>query len=165
MRIRIALLCLCLVLIPSTSPAGPSCGTPAGECPTAHGFYRVALPEGAEGPVPGVIYLHGWGSSSAVLMKNKPMLAALAARGYALIAPEGIRTSPGRSQKNWAVRDGRDYERDDLAFLAEARAMCMTSARILLPWSCNAITSRSSISGSWCRVKKSCRPPAKKEPT
>ncbi len=119
MRIRIALLCLCLVLIPSTSPAGPSCGTSAGECATAHGFYRVALPEGAEGPVPAVIYLHGWGSSSAVLMKNKLMLAALAARGYALIAPEGIRTSPGRSQKNWAVRDGRDYERDDLAFLAE----------------------------------------------
>ena len=119
MRIRIALLCLCLVLIPSTSPAGPTCGTPAGECATAHGFYRVALPEGAEGPVPAVIYLHGWGSSSAALMKNQPMRTALAALGDALIAPEGMRTSPERRQKNWAVRDGHDYGRDDLAFLAE----------------------------------------------
>ena len=118
MRIRIALLCLCLALIPSIAPAEP-CGNPAAECPTTRGFYRLALPEGAEGLVPAVIYLHGWGSSSAVLRKNKLMLTALAARGYALIAPEGIRTSPGRSQKNWAVRDGRDYERDDLAFLAE----------------------------------------------
>ncbi len=118
MPIRFALLCLCLVLSPSTAPAEP-CGTPAGECPTANGFYRLALPDGATGPVPAVIYLHGWDSSSAVLMKNQPMLTALAARGYALIAPEGIRTSPERNQKNWAVRDGRVYERDDLVFLAE----------------------------------------------
>ncbi|MFQ5565419.1 MAG: alpha/beta hydrolase family esterase [Paracoccaceae bacterium] len=135
MRIRIALSCLCLVLIPSTAPAAP-CGTPAGECPTEHGFYRLAVPEGAEGPVPALIFLHGWGGSSAGMMKNKPMLAALAARGYALIAPEGIRTSPERSQKNWAVRDGRVYERDDLVFLAEvlddAAARGVDRTRVLM---------------------------------
>ena len=122
MHIRFALLCLCLVLIPSIAPAEP-CGTPAGECPTAHGFYRLALPEGAaeavSGPVPAVIYLHGWGSNSAAAMRNKAMRAVLAARGYALIAPEGIRTSATRKQKNWAGRDGWVYQRDDLAFLAE----------------------------------------------
>jgi polyhydroxybutyrate depolymerase len=52
-------------------------------------------------------------------MKNQATLATLAALGYALIAPEGLRTSPERKQKNWAVRDGRTYERADLAFLAE----------------------------------------------
>jgi polyhydroxybutyrate depolymerase len=66
-----------------------------------------------------VIYLHGWGASSAGAMNNKAMRAVLAARGYALIAPEGIRTSATRKHKNWAVRDGRVYQRDDLAFLAE----------------------------------------------
>jgi polyhydroxybutyrate depolymerase len=117
MRRTLAALVLCLAALPAG--AQPVCGDAAAECPTAHGFYRLALPEGAEGPVPAVIYLHGWGSSSAGAMKNKAMRTALASRGYALIAPEGIRTSATRKQKNWAVRDGRDYERDDLAFLAE----------------------------------------------
>ena len=116
MRASIAL-ALCLLGLPAQ--AQPACGDAATECLTAHGFYRLALPEGAAGPVPALIHLHGWGGSSAATMKNRAMRAALAARGYALVAPEGIRTSPERSQKNWAVRDGRVYERDDLAFLAE----------------------------------------------
>ena len=89
MRRALAALVLCLAALPAA--AQPVCGDPAAKCPTALGFYRLALPEGATAPVPAVIYLHGWGSSSAGLMKNRPMLAALAARGYALIAPEGIR--------------------------------------------------------------------------
>jgi len=117
MRRTLATLVLCLATLPAG--AQPVCGDAAAECPTAHGFYRLALPDGVPGPVPAVIYLHGWGSSSAGAMKNKAMRAALAARGYALIAPEGIRTSAERKQKNWAVRDGRVYERDDLVFLAE----------------------------------------------
>jgi len=117
MRSVPALFCLCLLALPAQ--ARPACGDATTECPTAHGFYRLALPEGATGPVPAVIHLHGWGGSSAATMRNKAMLTALAARGYALIAPEGMRTSATRKQKNWAVRDGRHYERDDLAFLAE----------------------------------------------
>ncbi|MCH8953214.1 MAG: dienelactone hydrolase family protein [Proteobacteria bacterium] len=116
MRASIAL-ALCLLGLPAQ--AQPACGDAATECLTAHGFYRLALPEGAAGPVPALIHLHGWGGSSAATMKNRAMRAALAARGYALVAPEGIRTSAARKQKNWAVRDGRAYERDDLAFLAE----------------------------------------------
>ncbi len=121
MRTIPALVCLCLLALPAQAEL--ACGDPTAECRTAQGFYRLALPEGAagavSGPVPALIYLHGWGGSSAGAMKNKAIRAVLAARGYALIAPEGIRTSPERSQKNWAVRDGRIYQRDDLAFLAE----------------------------------------------
>ncbi len=117
MRAIPALVCFCLLALPAQ--AQPACGDATTECPTAQGFYRLALPEGAAGPVPAVIYLHGWGGSSAATMKNQAMRQALAARGYALIAPEGIRTSATRKQKNWAVRDGRAYERDDLAFLAD----------------------------------------------
>jgi polyhydroxybutyrate depolymerase len=53
-----------------------------------------------------------------------------------LIAPEGVQTSPERAQKNWAVRDGQTYERDDLAFLAEvledAAAQGIDRGRVLM---------------------------------
>lgn len=112
----LAFACVCVAF----SAAAQDCGTPAGECPTAHGFYRLVMPpEAAGGPVPAVIYLHGWGGSSAGVMKNKAMLASLAARGYALIVPEGVRTVPGREQRSWGIRNGRTYARDDTAFLAE----------------------------------------------
>jgi polyhydroxybutyrate depolymerase len=117
MRLTLAAALFFLAALPAHSQL--ACGDPAIDCPTANGSYRLALPAQAAGPVPALVFLHGWGGSSAGAMKNRAMLATLGARGYALIAPEGIRTSPTRSQKNWAVRDGRDYARDDLAFLSE----------------------------------------------
>jgi polyhydroxybutyrate depolymerase len=117
MRLLAATLALCLAALPVG--AEPICGDPAVECPTPAGFYRLALPTGANGPVPAVIFLHGWGGSSQGVMKNTAMLATLSARGYALIVPEGVKNSPEYKQRDWSVRDGSDYERDDLAFLAE----------------------------------------------
>lgn len=135
MRLATAMFCLCLATASGARAAGP-CGTPQGECPTAHGFYRLALPGNEGGQVPAVMFLHGWGGSSEGVMKNAAMLATLSARGYALIAPEGERTSPEREQKNWAVRDGRPYGRDDIAFLQEvlddAAAHGVDRGRILL---------------------------------
>lgn len=119
MRPMPAILALCGALVATHAPAA-DCGVPAGECPTEHGLYRLAMPPGNEGgAVPAVMFVHGWGGSSEGVMKNAAMLSTLAERGYALIAPEGMRTSPEREQKNWAVRDGRQYERDDIAFLRE----------------------------------------------
>jgi polyhydroxybutyrate depolymerase len=109
----------CLSVVAAPLRAG-DCGTPEGDCRTANGFYRLALPPQAnDGPVPAVIYLHGWGGSSAGVIKNRAIQATLAARGYALIAPEGERTVPGRKQQSWGIRNGRTYKRDDIAFLAE----------------------------------------------
>ena len=112
MRITLAAALFCLATLPAHSQL--ACGDPAIDCPTASGSYRLALPAQAAGPVPALVFLHGWGGSSAGVMKNRAMLATLRARGYALIAPEGIPTSANRSQKNWAVRDGRDYARDEV---------------------------------------------------
>jgi polyhydroxybutyrate depolymerase len=134
MRPFLAAFLLCLATLPAF--AGQDCGDPAGECTTPGGFYRLALPVDAVKPAPAVVFLHGWGGSSAGTMKNRAMLAILAARGYALIAPEGLRTSATRTQKNWAVRDGRDYQRDDIAFLTEvlddAAARGVDRDRVLL---------------------------------
>lgn len=118
MRRIAALLGLSLLTAASAAPA-QGCGTPEGTCPVATGVYRLALPPSEGGPVPAVVYLHGYSGSAEGVMRNAAMLGALAARGYALIAPEGQPT-PGRPDRlNWSVRDGRPLPRDDLAFLAE----------------------------------------------
>ena len=104
MRFALALLALALAVL--LARGQDACGTPKVECPTDLGFYRLVLPERAAGPVPAVIYLHGWGGSSAGVMKNRAMRAHLSARGFALIMPEGRPTGPSREQKDWSVRDG-----------------------------------------------------------
>jgi polyhydroxybutyrate depolymerase len=94
MRLSLAALAFCCSIAPAA--AQPACGEPAGQCATQNGFYRLALPARTDDPVPAVVFLHGWGSSSKGVMKNRAMLAALSVRGYALIAPEGRPTSATR---------------------------------------------------------------------
>ncbi len=95
MRLALLVAALTLVALPV---AADGCGTPAGRCETGLGFYRLALPEGAEDPVPAVLYLHGWGASSEGVMGSL-MVEAVTARGYALIAPEGLPRA-GRTQRD-----------------------------------------------------------------
>ena len=118
MRFHLAPAFVLLALAAMPAAAQERCGTPAGICQTEHGFYRLALPHDAQPPVPALIFLHGYGGSSQGAMKNVAMLARLAARGYALIAPEGLPRTGGRN-RNWSVRDGGEYPRDDIAFLRE----------------------------------------------
>ncbi|MEM6357833.1 MAG: polyhydroxybutyrate depolymerase, partial [Pseudomonadota bacterium] len=120
---RRAAAALGLALALAAGPAAACGGTAEeAECPVDGGFYRLALPEGSEGsegsgePVPAVLFLHGWGSSSASDMRNRASLReTLNAGGYALILPEG-RPRAGRTQKDWAVSDGGRHVRDDIAF-------------------------------------------------
>jgi len=53
------------------------------------------------------------------VIRNTALLATAAARGYALIVPQGQPISADQPQLNWSVQDGRAMARDDLAFLAE----------------------------------------------
>jgi polyhydroxybutyrate depolymerase len=128
-------LCLFLALLAAPAAAAEPCGSPAGVCPVAGGFYRLALPDVAQGPVPALAYLHGWGGSSEGVMQNAAMREALAARGYALIAPEGIPRAQ-HPNRDWGVRDGSTHPRDDLAFLAavldDAARHGVDRSRILL---------------------------------
>ena len=117
MRALLALTLLCLTPLTALAQSDAACGVPEAECPTPHGFYRLALPESAAGPVPALVFLHGGSSTAASVMRNTAMLAELSARGYALIAPEG-QPRPGRPRKNWGVHDNRDHPRDDIAFIA-----------------------------------------------
>jgi polyhydroxybutyrate depolymerase len=109
------------VLLPTPSALADTlaCGdTTETHCMVETGTYRIAMPANVDRPG-AMIWLHGWGGSANGVMKNKGWIERLGARGYALIAPDGRITSTRYNNKNWAVNDGRSYERDDIAFLQE----------------------------------------------
>jgi polyhydroxybutyrate depolymerase len=118
MRTLLVIAGFCLAPLAALAQGDASCGVPEAGCPTANGFYRLALPAGAAGLVPALVFLHGGGSSASAVTGNTAMLAELLARGYALIAPEG-QPRPSRPGKNWGVYDTRVHPRDDIAFIAE----------------------------------------------
>ncbi|MEM6974368.1 MAG: dienelactone hydrolase family protein [Pseudomonadota bacterium] len=106
-----------LIAVLVTAPSAEACpGTEA--CEVAGGSYLLILPEGVEGPAPALMYLHGWGASAKGVMNGRAaMRGALARRGYALIAPQGI-PRQGRTQRDWSVDDRTAHPRDDLDFFA-----------------------------------------------
>ncbi|MGF1552960.1 MAG: alpha/beta hydrolase family esterase [Paracoccaceae bacterium] len=108
---RLGLLGAALCLAPAVALACPG----EGYCEVDGGRYAIALPEG-DGPYPALLYLHGWGNSPGGVVDGRgPMLEAATARGYAVILPEGL-ARDGRRQRDWAVEDGGEHPRDDLAF-------------------------------------------------
>ena len=119
MRALLTLTLLCLIPLTALADA---CGEPQAECQTANGFYRLALPEGAPGPVPALVFLHGGSSTAASVTGNIAMLAELSARGHALIAPEG-QPRPSRPNKKWGVYDNRIHPRDDIAEVLDDAAL------------------------------------------
>lgn len=105
-----------VVALPASPAAAAECGRPEADCEVPGGTYRLALPP-ETGPAPAVVFLHGWGGSAAGVMRNDGMLRTLAARGHALIAPQGL-ARPSHPNADWGVQDGQAHPRDDVAFLA-----------------------------------------------
>ncbi len=99
--------------------AGPviaGCGPVADPCEVEGGTYHVALPPGATGPLPAVMFLHGWGGTGMGTLSNAGMVGAFAARGYAVIAPDGLMRANGQG-RSWDFLPGRAAKRDEMAFL------------------------------------------------
>ena len=94
------------------------CGAATDPCEVAGGVYNMALPEGWEPGGPAVIHLHGYGGSGEKVIGNRGFVARITGRGYALIAPTGLVLGEDFPGRDWAVDDGQQYERDDVAFLA-----------------------------------------------
>lgn len=107
-------------VLPQVSLA--DCAGVAGACrldaaPTG-GSYHLALPEG-EAPQdgwPAIVFLHGWGSEGAAVMRNQGRVEAATARGYAVIAPDGT-PREGRDGRGWLFHPGNRDGRDEGAFL------------------------------------------------
>lgn len=87
-------------------------------CEVEGGTYALALPKGWNGerPLPALVFFHGWGASAAAALNQPSLRAALDARGWLLIAPNGARP-PGRKQTSWAHQGSPSQARDDVAFV------------------------------------------------
>jgi len=105
------------------TPEAVACGgAPDDPCHVPLGEYRIALPEKVARPG-ALVWLHGLGGTADGAMRNEGWIRMLAARGMALMAPDGIVTSPRHgTRRNWTVADGGNYARDDVVFLAQAIA-------------------------------------------
>jgi polyhydroxybutyrate depolymerase len=100
-----------------TAVAG--CAGDAAPCTVAGGEYEIELPRHGEPPLPAVVFIHGYASSGKETLRNRDIVDALLARGYAVIAPNG-------KEMQW--RDGNSWTfipeagaRDDVAFIEAVR--------------------------------------------
>ncbi|MCU0906967.1 MAG: alpha/beta fold hydrolase [Rhodobacteraceae bacterium] len=105
---------LAAVMWAAAAQAG--CGADPAACIIATGTYHVALPPDAA-RAPAVVFLHGFGGSGEGSLSNTGMVDALLARGYAVIAPDGLPRADGQ-RRAWAFHSDRPGSRDEVAFLA-----------------------------------------------
>ncbi len=99
------------------------CGASPEVCTIAAGSYHIERPAKADTPVPALVFLHGFGSSGAGTMGMRSMVDAALARGYAVIAPDGVpRAAPGdQTGRTWGFYPMRPGPRDEIAFLQAVR--------------------------------------------
>ncbi|WP_084066290.1 alpha/beta hydrolase family esterase [Marivita hallyeonensis] len=89
-------------------------------CKVDQGDYLIALPQDGSAPVPAVVFIHGFGGSGEGVMRNRGLVDAMVARGYAVIAPSGLKMS-GRNGGSWSFHPERPRRRDEIAFLTQVR--------------------------------------------
>ncbi|PJE38181.1 polyhydroxybutyrate depolymerase [Pseudooceanicola lipolyticus] len=109
----------CLLTLWAVGPvAVAACGGAQDPSRIATGAYHLVLPDGWQGG-PAVIYLHGYGSSSAKVLGTTTLVEGFTGRGYAFIAPTALPWREG-NPTDWAIRDGWvAYPRNDLQFLSD----------------------------------------------
>jgi polyhydroxybutyrate depolymerase len=112
---RSALITLAAFLATSLSAAA-SCGSQKGACKVKDGSYHVAFPAGydASKNLPAVVALHSWGATGAGLLSSGKMIKKLLARGYVVVAPEGLASNDSIGN-TWEIT-GR-ARRNDPAFI------------------------------------------------
>ena len=106
---------LALALVAPHLAAAEACGGDAPCLLPDQAEYHIETPEGVDTP-PTVFFLHGMGGTSAGIMRNRGLVTALLARGYAVIAPQGESRRPGKKNGVWNVWGDAD-RRDDVAYL------------------------------------------------
>ncbi|SFR47140.1 alpha/beta hydrolase family esterase [Litoreibacter janthinus] len=96
------------------SPAVAECGAADMPCELVSGSYHIETPEGAAGPVPAIVFLHGaGGKGTGILRMGGPILE----RGYAVIGPNGLDRPNSRFGTGWSFHPQREKRRDELAFM------------------------------------------------
>lgn len=100
--------------------AAAECGGPDQPCLVEFGQYHVAAPDRHEGDAarPIVVHFHGAGASGAAVLRDLGgMVEPFIARGYVVVAPNGL-VPPGRNGGSWSF-GVRPPLRDELAFIRQ----------------------------------------------
>ncbi len=96
--------------------AAADCNGATEPCRVPNGTYHIVLPEGAIGPVPAFVFLHGYGGEGVGLIRNKGIVNLMLARGYAVITPDGQPRENGKG-RTWDFHPDRPATRNETAFL------------------------------------------------
>lgn len=95
------MLCAAVALCLSGGAAAAACGSAEAPCEVAGRSYVIESPSPG---APALIYLHGYGGSGAGALRNRGLVEAVTARGYAFVAPDGLPMAAGRRGFRWAFR-------------------------------------------------------------
>ncbi|MDA8870336.1 dienelactone hydrolase family protein [Rhizobiaceae bacterium] len=111
------------LLISPSAHAQQVCGVGEMTCRTPLGEYAIKLPALKSGEkIPALLWFHGAGGSGPGAMKNTGMVDAFIERGYAVIAPSGLKRPNRRFGPGWSFLPSRPKQRDELAFAKEVIA-------------------------------------------
>lgn len=120
-----AVIAAALMTLPSAmAHAQDACGQDGPACQIDGGTYRIALPDPSTASAPAIMFLHGAGGTGQGILRMQGTVDALTARGYAVIAPDGLPWGGGRGGGIWNFLPGLEREdpRDETAFLADVAA-------------------------------------------
>ena len=94
------------------------CGIGENDCAIELGEYNIELPERSDPTVkiPAMLYFHGAGGSGQRSLKNREMVETFLKRGYAVIAPSGLKRPNSKFGPGWSFHPDRKKRRDELAF-------------------------------------------------
>ncbi|MCV3272251.1 alpha/beta hydrolase family esterase [Roseobacter sinensis] len=107
-----------LVLLICAQAAVAGCGAEVSACEVDLGSYHARLPEGE---IKGaILYLHGFGGTGEGALRPRGWVTTALARGYVLIAPDGLPYAEGRG-RGWSFIPGRPARRDEHTFLTSVR--------------------------------------------
>jgi len=104
-----------LAAVTFTNPAIADCTDISGPCVIASGTYNIKLPTQYNANTPVVIFLHGYGGSGKATIRNKRIAGPILKRGYALIAPNALKSKDARAS-SWNFHPNFNRGRDEAAF-------------------------------------------------
>ena len=110
MRLLIRSVLLALLATMGHAQCGPDAA-----CTIEGGDYHLVLPQDLSTPRPALIWYHGHNSSAASIFRARGLRDSFLAKGYILIAPNGLQL-PGRKTRAWPARPQAQARRDDVAF-------------------------------------------------
>lgn len=98
--------------------AEQTCGIGSQVCSIEQGNYNIELPERADpnSKIPAMIYFHGAGGTGARVLKNRVMVETFLDRGYAVIAPTGLKRPNSKWGPLWSFHPERPKQRNELTF-------------------------------------------------